>query len=187
MGERYAEPMRRDIDELSFESHGASLQIQPHFAFTNEPRLQPVIQDRRDHAGCHERETKGTELRASHHAFLQCIWLAKAERLANLLKTGENRLDRSVDRDKLSAFARLNGTKCPFRRRPVTLDDDFAGSTAILEEGETFGCASNGMFQTLLRTCENMASHSTKLRACFLIPCRQRAMIRIIRSTKGVS
>src|ERR1019366_4931977 len=61
MGERYAEPMRRYIDEISFEFHGASLQIQPRLASTSELRLHPLIQDRLAHAWFQERETKGAD------------------------------------------------------------------------------------------------------------------------------
>ena len=69
MAERYAEPIHGDIDELSLDSRGASLQIQPHLASTSESRLHPVIQDRLAHAWFQERETKGAELCADHDAY----------------------------------------------------------------------------------------------------------------------
>ena len=60
-------------------------------------------------------------------------------------------------------------------------------SAAILQGGETSRCASNGMLERLPRMCGNTVSRLMKPQACFSIPFRQRAMIRIIRSTKGAS
>ena len=53
------------------------------------------------------------------------------------------------------------------------------------EGGETRGCVSNGMLSRPPQTCGNTVSHSLELLARFLIPCRQRAMIPISRSTKA--
>ena len=84
-----------------------------------------------------------------------------------------------------------------FPIRPDFPEGDLGGAWAIFRyltarrlywrKGEASGCASSGMLKRPPRTFGNMASHSMRLQACSSIPCRPRATIRIIRSTKGAS
>src|SRR5271163_1536222 len=72
MCERYAEPVRRHVDQFSLEFRATAAEIQQHLTSTNEARLRSLIQVRVSPVRVQNRITKCEEL-SSNHCSLRCM------------------------------------------------------------------------------------------------------------------